>query len=121
MKTFGQIRKELKHTDQPLTVLKIDIEGDEWKFLGALDLDEDLKDVQQLTFESHPSGEMGQKPRNLALLLHRLEKLGFRMYSARQNPMYLDARLTQNNSILTGYLYEPAFIKNVDPLINAEN
>lgn len=109
--TLDKIRKELNHTERPLTILKLDIETYEWAFFGSPDLEENVKDVEQLTFETHPPRRMDRNPIELALYLHLLEKLGFTMYNARQNPHFADARVTESHPLVSSYLYEPAYIR----------
>ncbi|XP_052809233.1 uncharacterized protein LOC128237688 [Mya arenaria] len=89
IKTLDVIRKELKQTNRPIDVLKIDIEGDEWYTIQQMVSSGALNDVKQISMETHymPGGK-GNHSLSAAEQLYFLRQLydnGFRIYMRERN------------------------------------
>ncbi|XP_052788587.1 probable methyltransferase-like protein 24 [Mya arenaria] len=108
IKTVDVIRKELNHTNRPIDILKIDIEGDEWYSIPQMISSGALDDVKQISMETHfisktPGGQLwGSHPIPPADELYTLRLLydeGFRICMRERN---LYSKMTWpgfNNSI----------------------
>ncbi|XP_052788589.1 probable methyltransferase-like protein 24 [Mya arenaria] len=94
IKTVDAIRKELNHTNRPIDILKIDIEGDEWYSIQQMVSSGALYDVKQISIETHyntvkPGGQLwGSHPIPAADQLYCLRLLydkGFRIFMRERN------------------------------------
>ncbi|XP_052790685.1 probable methyltransferase-like protein 24 [Mya arenaria] len=94
IKTLDVIRKELNHTDRPIDILKIDVEGDEWYTIPQMVSSGALDDVKQISMETHyisdrPGGKLwGSHPLPAADELYSFRLLydkGFRIFMRERN------------------------------------
>lgn len=63
-------------------MVKMDIEGDEWKSFQQMFTENSLRNVKQLAYEIH----LYQKVDMFSILM-KLEKLGFRKFMIHHNPV----------------------------------
>ncbi|XP_055335044.1 uncharacterized protein LOC129586071 [Paramacrobiotus metropolitanus] len=126
LKTVQQIRVDLNHTKRKLDVIKMDCESSEMTFLDGEKAAETLRSVGQLALEVHwMPADWGRSPedfngvkvvRNMARIIHRLEKLGFVMFFSRPTPKQsgFDFRAYNRSSVeVTGsqsFVYEVSFL-----------
>lgn len=75
-------------------MLKMDIEGAEWKFFKSDMVGSRLADVDQLVLEVHVLRKNNWRAhiREQITVLHNLEKWGFVLFNARINPNGFDLR-----------------------------
>ncbi|XP_052251404.1 uncharacterized protein LOC127858369 isoform X6 [Dreissena polymorpha] len=95
IKTLSSIRKELGHTDKPIDLLKIDIEGDEWHAIPQMIASGALDDVKQISMETHFLSERPSSPKNWGSIplpghlqlsaLRQLYDAGYRIFMRERN------------------------------------
>ncbi|XP_050404925.1 uncharacterized protein LOC126820835 isoform X2 [Patella vulgata] len=89
MQTLSAIRKELEHEDEDITVLKMDIEGWEWKVLPEALAAGELKDIKQIMLEFHTCGNCNDVSNRLTgalTLLKNFYDMGLRIFWMHKNP-----------------------------------
>ncbi|XP_055345143.1 uncharacterized protein LOC129592990 [Paramacrobiotus metropolitanus] len=128
LKTVNQIRRDLNHTHRKLDVLKMDCESPEMTFLDAPDAWEVLANVGQLALELHwlpPGWQVAPKDfdgarvlRNMARIVHRVEKMGFVMFFSRPTPKWVGFDFRAYNRTVTpvsgaeAFVYEVSFLNS---------
>ncbi|XP_061184921.1 uncharacterized protein LOC133192934 [Saccostrea echinata] len=82
MDTFEGIRKQLKHVQTPIKILKMDIERSEWIVLKQIIDNGLLENVEQFLVEFHSMGD-----REKLFILKSLYDIGFRIFWFHKNPL----------------------------------
>ncbi|XP_067660769.1 probable methyltransferase-like protein 24 [Haliotis asinina] len=87
--TLQSIMAMLDHTGRTIDVLKMDVEGAEWRSLRHMIRSRELSRVKQLLVEFHFDGEFKTKDVGEAFLdvLIDLHNTGFRKFYAHKNPL----------------------------------
>lgn len=94
IRTLQTIRKNLKHENTTIDILKIDIDGDEWKAIPQMMKSGTLADVKQIALETHFSRRLkqpgqpfwGNVPSDKQLAcLRMLYEVGFRIFMRERN------------------------------------
>ncbi|KAK3607177.1 hypothetical protein CHS0354_007092 [Potamilus streckersoni] len=80
MKTLEQIRRDLKHTERTINILKIDIEGSEWISIPQMVSSGTLRSVNQMQIELHGNGTEHDLK-----VLRMLYEDGFRLFMRDRN------------------------------------
>ncbi|GAU95717.1 hypothetical protein RvY_07291-2 [Ramazzottius varieornatus] len=122
--TFEEIRERLGHKKWFIDVVKMDVEGAEWRFLDSSTAVFD--NIGQLTLEIHPFRHIKQNrtieiaAERLSLLKRLRTELDMKLFHVRKNPAALDLVALSNFSWFTNLtpaayqkeiLYELSFVR----------
>ncbi|KAK7091273.1 probable methyltransferase-like protein 24 [Littorina saxatilis] len=87
IETLSSIKALLKHHNETIDILKMDIELSEWPALADILATGELTKVRQLLIEYHLPGSEAYYVRHNLPILSQIEALGFRRYYTHLNPM----------------------------------
>lgn len=117
IRTLQTIRKDLKHENTTIDILKIDIDGDEWKAIPQMVKSGTLASVKQIALETHFSRKKnkpeqpfwGNIPSDRQLAsLRMLFEVGFRIFMRERN-LYGLTKLPPFKNMLTN-VYEISLV-----------
>ncbi|XP_055956726.1 uncharacterized protein LOC126820836 [Patella vulgata] len=89
MQTLSAIREELKHKEENIAILKMDIEGWEWKSLPQALAAGELKNTKQIFLEFHTCGNCNDASKRLTgalTILKNFYDMGLRIFWMHKNP-----------------------------------
>lgn len=117
MKTLATIRRDLKHENRTIDILKIDVEEAEWKAIPQMIDSGAADDIKQMAVELHFPERAKDKPKNWRdeetnmhlFCLRRIYEAGYRLVMRDRN-IYNIRKLSQFKYPIT-LLYEVTLVK----------